>query len=187
MYVRPDMGMTHFFIRFSKVSKSFDSTELITHRGFTKIVSNQLTTQNGFLKFNSNRLTTKKNSQNFDSNQRMTQNIELIIVNIIIDYYIIYTQNRLLIQFDSWLKNYLKYWFESAHESMIRIKCWLGWPFSAFHPSVDFVRPFLGVRLKCLTEKLIEISWWFKQYLVGLNRFHSWLKRLSRNWLRINS
>ena len=127
------------YIPFNTVSKSFDSTKLMTHSGFTKIGSNQLTTQNGFLAFNSNRLTTIQNSQNFDSNQHMTQNIALIILNIIIDYYIIYTQNRLLIQFDSWLKNYLKYWFESAHESMIRIKCWLGWPFFGF-PSKCWLR-----------------------------------------------
>ena len=36
--------------------KSFDSTQLITHGGFTGIDSNQLTTPNGFLKFDSNRL-----------------------------------------------------------------------------------------------------------------------------------
>ena len=41
-------------------SESFESTQLMTHNGFTGIDSNQLTTQSGFLKNDSNRLTTQK-------------------------------------------------------------------------------------------------------------------------------
>ena len=49
-----------FSIRFNSVSKSFDSTQLTTHNGFTIIGSNPLTTQNGFLKYDSNRPMTQK-------------------------------------------------------------------------------------------------------------------------------
>ena len=41
-----DMGTTHFFIRFNSASESFDSTQLMTHNGFTRNYSSQLTTQN---------------------------------------------------------------------------------------------------------------------------------------------
>ena len=61
------------------------------------------------------------------------------------------------------------------------------WPILAFHSSVNFVWPFKGFRLKCIPDKLIRISSWLKQYLGNLNRFNSLLKRLSRNWLWINS
>ena len=60
-----DMGTTHFFIRFISVSESFDSTQLMTLNGFTRLDSNQLTTQNGFLKFDSNRLMTQAKSISF--------------------------------------------------------------------------------------------------------------------------
>ena len=51
-----------FLIRINLVSKTFDSTQLMTHNSFTGIGSNQLTAQNGFLKFDSNRLTTQISS-----------------------------------------------------------------------------------------------------------------------------
>ena len=51
-------GYDSFFIRFNSVLENFDSTQLITHNGFTRIDSNQLMTQNGLMKFDSNRLTT---------------------------------------------------------------------------------------------------------------------------------
>ena len=54
-----------FLIRINLVSESFDSTQLMTHNGFTEIDSNQLTTQNGFLKIDSNQLTTQKASRIF--------------------------------------------------------------------------------------------------------------------------
>ena len=49
-----------FLIRINLVSVSFDSTQLMTHKGFTGIDSNQLMTRNGFLKIDSNQLTTPK-------------------------------------------------------------------------------------------------------------------------------
>ena len=56
-----DMGTTKKkLIRINLVSESFDSTQLMTHNGFTGIYSNQFTTQNGFLKIDSNQLTTQK-------------------------------------------------------------------------------------------------------------------------------
>ena len=61
-----DVGTTQiFFIRINLVSESFDSTQLMTHNGFTGIDSNQLMTQNGFLKIDSNRLMTQKASRIF--------------------------------------------------------------------------------------------------------------------------
>ena len=57
------MGTTHFFIRFSSVSESLDSTQLMIHNGFTRIDSNHVATQNGFLKFDSSRLMTYKASR----------------------------------------------------------------------------------------------------------------------------
>ena len=75
---------------------------------------------------------------------------------------------RILIKLDSWLKNYLEYWFESSHDSKLRINCWFRWPFwaftkfrwpfSGFHLiSLSFFRvfakfrwSFLAIRLKCL-------------------------------------
>ena len=82
-----------FLVRINLVSESFDSTQLMTHNGFTGIDSSQLITQNGFLKVDSNReyfdwneLTTQKNFSGFllksthdskiwniDLNQVMTQ------------------------------------------------------------------------------------------------------------------
>ena len=49
-----------FFIRLNLVSEIFESTQFMTHNGFTGIYSDQLTTQNGVLKIDSNRLTTQK-------------------------------------------------------------------------------------------------------------------------------
>ena len=74
----------------------------------------------------------------------------------------------------------------------IQLNCWLGdlfwWPIlETWYSSVNFVWPFKGFRLKCIPDKLIRISSWLKQYLGNLNRFNSLLKRLSRNWLWINS
>ena len=48
-----------FFIRFNSNSETFDSTQLMTHNGFTRIDLNQYTTQNGFLEFDSTPLTTR--------------------------------------------------------------------------------------------------------------------------------
>ena len=78
-----------FFIRFNSVSESFDSIQLMTHNGFTRINSNQLTTQNGLPKFDGliqidSRLKMlpefwfkcthdRTAFQNFDSDQLMTQ------------------------------------------------------------------------------------------------------------------
>ena len=74
---------------------------------------------------------------------------------------------RILIQINSWLKN-LEYWFESSHDSIIRINCWFRWPFLGFHSisltffgfSLNFVYlfgtftkfhwPFLGIQLSAL-------------------------------------
>ena len=50
-------------IRFNSVSESFDSTQLMTHNGFSGLDLNQLTAQNGFLEFDLNRLTTQKASR----------------------------------------------------------------------------------------------------------------------------
>ena len=41
----PDIGTTLFLFRFNSVSKSFDSTQLMTHSDFKRIESNQITTQ----------------------------------------------------------------------------------------------------------------------------------------------
>ena len=57
-------GYDSFFIRFKSVSESLDLTQLMTHSGFTRIISNQFTTQNGFLKFESNQRMTQKTSKN---------------------------------------------------------------------------------------------------------------------------
>ena len=51
-----------FCIRFNSVSESLDSTQPMTHNGFTGIDSNRLKTQETFQNFDSNRLMTKKNS-----------------------------------------------------------------------------------------------------------------------------
>ena len=62
----PDMGTTqNIFDSNQLVSEIFDSTQLMTHNGFTGIDSNQLTTQNGFLKIDSNRLMTQEASRIF--------------------------------------------------------------------------------------------------------------------------
>ena len=66
-------GYDSFLTRLNLVSESFDSTQLMTHSGFTRIDSNQLTAQSGFLKFDSNRLVTQKPFRYFDSDQLMTQ------------------------------------------------------------------------------------------------------------------
>ena len=65
--------MTHFFIRINSVLERFDSTQLMTHNGFTRIYSNHLMTQNGSLKFDSNQIMTQKASKYFDSNQLTNQ------------------------------------------------------------------------------------------------------------------
>ena len=57
------METTHLFIRLNSVSESLESTQLMTHNGFTRIDSNKLTTQNGFMKFDSNRLMSQKASR----------------------------------------------------------------------------------------------------------------------------
>ena len=59
--------------------------------------------------------------------------------------------------------------------------------FSDIQVKCSFVWPFLAFPLKCLSEKLIRISSWLKQYLRNLHRFNWWHDRTSRNWLRTNS
>ena len=71
----------------------------------------------------------------------------------------------------------------------IQLYRWLGMIFFwLFHSSVDFVWPFRRLSTKLIRpDKFIWISSWLKQNLGDLNWFNSRLKRLSRNWLRINS
>ena len=119
-----------------------------------------------------------------------------------------------LIQIDSRLKKLPGFWLKSNHDSkvfkiLIRINSrindaihsqvrvtflriqlywWHGMTFlGAFHSSVDFVWPFLTFRLKCLPAQTDLNQPTVEQYLGDLNRCNSWLKRLSRNWLRIIS
>ena len=54
-----------FFIRFNSVSENLDSTQLMTHHGFTRIDSTQLTTQKIFQSFDLNRLMTQTNYQEY--------------------------------------------------------------------------------------------------------------------------
>ena len=94
------MGRNQFFIRFNSVSENFDSTQLMTHKGFTTIHSNKLTTQNGFLKFNSNRFTTQKKFPEF------------------------------WLKSTHGSKTFPEFWFKSTHDSeksgiLIRINSWL--------------------------------------------------------------
>ena len=145
------MGTTHFFNPFNLVSEIFDSTQLMTHNRYTRIDSNRPNglTQNGFLKFDSNRLTTQKASR-------------ILWIKSTQD------SNRPRSTHDS--KKHLAYWFESGHDSMIRINFSFRWPFWvslnlvdlfglsinfvdlfwAFRSRVAFVWPFWGIRLKCL-------------------------------------
>ena len=82
---------------------------------------------------------------------------------------------------------------------LIRIKSWLNDPkqlsisltFLCFH---SIPLPFFGLSLYIIglfwafdSSALIRNSSWLKQHLEELNRFNSLLKRLSRNWHRINS
>ena len=110
-----------------------------------------------------NQLTTQKTFQNFDSNWLMTPKSNWNI-----------DSNQVMAQ-----------WFESTADVVDFFGLSLNFVelFWALHSSVEFVWPFLGIRLKCLDR----ISSCFKQYLEDMNRFNSLLRRLSSKWLRIDS
>ena len=130
-----DMGTTQNIFSSQLVSESFDSTQLMTHNGFTGIDSNQLTTQNGFLKIDSNRFTTEKFQGHFYSNQLMTKK----------------KLSRILIQINSWLKKpgiliWIESWLNDSNQLLISLTfSWaftqFRWPFLGFH-SISFI--FLG-------------------------------------------
>ena len=117
-----------------------------------------------------------------------------------------------LFQIDSRLKKPPEFWFKSTHDSKnfwfdsthdwmmlfilsfvwpicgIQLNYWLGWPFFGLSTQVLISYDlFWAFDSKAAPDKLIWISSWLKQHLVDLNRFNSWLKGLSRNWLKINS
>ena len=171
-------------IRTNLVSESFDSTQLLTHNGFTGIDSYQLTTQNGFLKIDSNRLTTQKASrifwvksthdskktfQDFDSNQLVTQKIWNIDLNQVMTQWFESTVD--FVDFFGFYSILLTFFGFSLN------LVYLFWAFTKFR------WPFLGIQL----SDLIRFSSWLKQHQEDSSRFNSWLKRLSRNRLGINS
>ena len=90
--------------------------------------------------FDSNQLVNQKTSQDFDSNHdsEMTNHDK------------------------SWLQksSILIHWFESSHDSMIRINCWFCWPFSGFH-SISLT--FFGLSLS-FADLFWALNWvpWFE-------------------------
>ena len=150
-----------FFIRINSLSESFDSNQPV----WLKMALQEM------IQISSRHKMTFWNLFQLDSWLKRFQNV-LIQINSRLK-----KLSRFLIRINSWLKNHLEYWFDSSHDSMIRINCWFRWPFlglsldvvDLFGFSLNFADlvgaftkfrwPFLGIR----TSALIRISSWLKQ------------------------